>query len=606
MAVAALAAIVAIDLSLALYRIDARGFWGDEVWTVWWAGQQSVLGAFRRFTSPPNLPLHFAVVRAALTFGESELSTRLPSVLFSVGTAIFTYLYAVRAFGRYVAVIAALLLVVAPLNIWYAQEVRPYALLSLLGIASLSIALWLFTASGRRSTIILVIALAVVNAAAIADHLFGIFPILVEATVVFTWWASRRPRSDASSRTIRAFLASFAMTPLICAPVVVGTIQYLIVGDGNPWPDPPPIFPQALTALGQFGAGTGWLLVLFAVPVIIGALVGLRRARVGTALLVGTIVIPFLVLAIGAHRHPFSARYVIFMQPAWLVLCAAGTVAVGRAARRRVALRTAARGAVGAAKVILVGILVATELRATVETYSVSRGTDWSGVCRIIRDEATPDEVIMGNAYQDGIMGWCLRDIDPRPAVLAAGRDSVPDVLATGRGVWYVQTGPPNAAIDPAVLAMPEIPERAWTTPSTTGTSGFPWIVSEWGTRLFHAPPGPASARVSFHETNGVSVSPGWPDYVQLSTGQSYVVRVRLAAATHRSLLVSYFVTGAPTIAVDVADTALGMADVPGGSGWVTAVMPLPDGLPDEVTVTLRAAVQGVTAISAIELRATP
>jgi Dolichyl-phosphate-mannose-protein mannosyltransferase len=595
-----LPAIVVIALGLALYRIDARGLWGDEVWTVWWSGQQSVLSAFDRFRAPPDLPLHFAIVRAAMAFGESELAARLPSALFAVSSVLFAYLFAARAFGRDVAAIAALLLAIAPLNVWYAQDARPYALLSFLGIASLYFAFQLFRARRRRPIVSLVIVLAFVNAGAIYDHLFGIFPIFVESLIVIAWWATRRPPSHT---TIRAFLVSFALTPLVCAPVVNGIVQYVIHGDSYPWPDQPPIVDQALTALGQYGAGPGWLLVLFAIPVVSGAIVGLRRAPLATALLIGTIVVPFLVLGIGAPRHPVSARYALFMQPAWLILCAAGIATAARAGMKRASRRPWAHGALGFATLIVVGVFVVAELRSTVDAYGISRGTDWSGVCRIIRDEATPDEVIMGDAYHDGIMGWCLGGLDPRPAILPAGRQSVPDVLATGRGVWYIHVGPPDASIDPALLSIPEIPPSAWTTGLTTGTSGFPWIVSEWGARLFHAPPGLASARIEFHESSGVAISPNWPDYVQLGTGhQVYVARLRLASVAHRQLLVTYLMTSKPTIKVDVDGTSLGMAEVPGGTGWVTAVMPLPDDLPDGVTVTLRASIPGVTAISAIEL----
>lgn len=61
-------------------------------------------------------------------FGFSEIAVRLPSVLLGTATVFVTYLIGVKLFNRKVAVLAGVLIGVAPLHIYYSQEVRMYAL----------------------------------------------------------------------------------------------------------------------------------------------------------------------------------------------------------------------------------------------------------------------------------------------------------------------------------------------------------------------------------------------------------------------------------------------------------------------------------------------
>ncbi|MDO8638924.1 MAG: glycosyltransferase family 39 protein, partial [Candidatus Daviesbacteria bacterium] len=62
------------------------------------------------------------------TFGFSEISVRLPSVFFGVGTVILTYLIGKSLFNKKIGIIASFLLAVSPLHIYYSQEARMYSL----------------------------------------------------------------------------------------------------------------------------------------------------------------------------------------------------------------------------------------------------------------------------------------------------------------------------------------------------------------------------------------------------------------------------------------------------------------------------------------------
>jgi uncharacterized membrane protein len=60
-------------------------------------------------------------------FGFSEVAIRMPSVLFGVITIYILYLLGKEIFSRKVGLIAALLLAVNPLHIYYSQEARVYS-----------------------------------------------------------------------------------------------------------------------------------------------------------------------------------------------------------------------------------------------------------------------------------------------------------------------------------------------------------------------------------------------------------------------------------------------------------------------------------------------
>lgn len=61
-------------------------------------------------------------------FGWSEISVRIPSVIFGVATVYFTYLIGKEIFSKKAGFLAALMLAVAPLHIYYSQEARMYSL----------------------------------------------------------------------------------------------------------------------------------------------------------------------------------------------------------------------------------------------------------------------------------------------------------------------------------------------------------------------------------------------------------------------------------------------------------------------------------------------
>jgi uncharacterized membrane protein len=60
-------------------------------------------------------------------FGDSELSIRVPPLLFGLATIVLTYVLARRWFGPEGALLPAVLLALSPVHVWYSQEARAYS-----------------------------------------------------------------------------------------------------------------------------------------------------------------------------------------------------------------------------------------------------------------------------------------------------------------------------------------------------------------------------------------------------------------------------------------------------------------------------------------------
>lgn len=69
-------------------------------------------------------------------FGFSEISVRFPSLILGIGTIWFVYLLGKELFNKQTGIMAALLLAVAPLHVFYSQEARMYSFATFAVVAS--------------------------------------------------------------------------------------------------------------------------------------------------------------------------------------------------------------------------------------------------------------------------------------------------------------------------------------------------------------------------------------------------------------------------------------------------------------------------------------
>lgn len=132
-------------------------------------------------------PLYYAVAWAwtQLT-GTGEFGLRMVSAVAGVATVPVAYLLGAELSSRRAGIVAAALVAVNPMLLWYSQEARAYALFVLLTALSLLYFVRALDRGRRRDSI----AWGIASALALGTHYFAAFPIAAEAL----WLLHRRGR----------------------------------------------------------------------------------------------------------------------------------------------------------------------------------------------------------------------------------------------------------------------------------------------------------------------------------------------------------------------------------------------------------------------------
>lgn len=204
-------ALVALTAAAALLRfltLRTQSYWYDEAITVELVRRpfHSMLGALPHSESTPPLYYMLAWIWSRM-FGTGEAGLRSLSAVIGTVTVPATYAAAQALISRRSALVAAALVAVSPLLIWYSQEARAYALLVLFGVLSL---IPLRRAAGRRAARPLA-TWAIVAGLALATHYFALFLVAAEAI-----WLLRRAseRRVAAAAVVAVAAAATALAPL--------------------------------------------------------------------------------------------------------------------------------------------------------------------------------------------------------------------------------------------------------------------------------------------------------------------------------------------------------------------------------------------------------
>ncbi len=178
---APLVGLVALGAVLRFGTLDARSYWLDEVDTVGLL-QEGFVGMLSRLAEPGGggLVYFFVAWPWAQVFGSSEVALRSLSALFGTATVPVAYWATRELASRRAGVIAAALAATAPLLVWQSQEVRPYALLVLLGGVSFA----LFLRARRAPDGGAPAAWAVASVLLVATNYVAAFMVAVEALLL--------------------------------------------------------------------------------------------------------------------------------------------------------------------------------------------------------------------------------------------------------------------------------------------------------------------------------------------------------------------------------------------------------------------------------------
>ena len=128
--------LVAAAAILRFATLGHQSFWLDETFCVWAATQHTTHTIWTTRLDPNEPPLYFLILHWFLGLtGVSEATARMPSAIGSVANLALVYglgrtLFPHTAVGRSAAVLLAL----APIDLWYAQEARMHGLVATAGL----------------------------------------------------------------------------------------------------------------------------------------------------------------------------------------------------------------------------------------------------------------------------------------------------------------------------------------------------------------------------------------------------------------------------------------------------------------------------------------
>jgi 4-amino-4-deoxy-L-arabinose transferase-like glycosyltransferase len=220
-----LAALTALGVAARFASIDVQSFHHDEVITAARVIPGSFVDMLHQVKgSESNPPLYYVLAWGwAKAFGTGEVGLRSLSALFGAATVPVAYCAGRELASRRAGLIAAALVAVNPMLIWYSQEARSYALLAFFGAASLVFfARALRTQRGRDLAL-----WALASALALCSHYFAVFAVAIEALWLLialrSHWRRMLPAVGAVG------LVGLALLPLISSqvnPTHIGWIDF--------------------------------------------------------------------------------------------------------------------------------------------------------------------------------------------------------------------------------------------------------------------------------------------------------------------------------------------------------------------------------------------
>jgi mannosyltransferase len=221
----ALAGLTALGVTVRFATLGVQSYHHDEVITA----ARVIPGEFEHMLrqvkgSESNPPLYYVLAWAwAKVFGTGEIGLRSLSALFGAATVPVAYLIGRELASNRAGLIAAAIVAVNPMLIWYSQEARSYAVLVFFGALAL-----LFFVRALHSWLGRDLALwALASALALCSHYFAVFAVAIEAVWLLL---AMRPMWRLVLPAVGAVVAvGLALLPLISAqvnPTHIGWIDH--------------------------------------------------------------------------------------------------------------------------------------------------------------------------------------------------------------------------------------------------------------------------------------------------------------------------------------------------------------------------------------------
>ncbi len=313
---------------LRLINLDTFSFWTDEGLTPLRSGYPVaeilsnriiIQEGITKDTHPAfyYLLIHFT----RRLFGESDFAFRYPSLLAGVLLVPLLFQFGRRLQGAGVGLLAALLVAVNPLQIYYANEARMYTVLVMLAAAA-SYVLWRALQGGDLRRYLP--AYIVLAGLAFYTHYTAVFLIAVQA--VFWAWILWRQGYK------RLLIGTAVLGILLAIPVIPFTIPRLFTGaEANYYYVAPFVMLKDVVHFFNLGMSTDfnqWSIKLLDILLLVLGLIGLWAARswLKRSFLLTYLLAVVFGLMVGSLLKPMyqGVRHIMLGSPAFVLLLALG------------------------------------------------------------------------------------------------------------------------------------------------------------------------------------------------------------------------------------------------------------------------------------------
>ncbi|MCW3025403.1 MAG: rane protein-like protein [Solirubrobacterales bacterium] len=235
-----LAALTLLAAALRLSTLGLQSFWFDEAFTPVHVLHSSLSATLRAVGRTENSPPLWYLLEWVdwRVLGDGEVALRLPSALAGIATVPVAWMIGRELAGRRAAILAAALVAVNPLLVWYSQEARVYGLFVLMA----ALAMLCFLRAEREPTRGNLAAFAATASLALLTHYFAVFLLIGMAL----WLVLAPGPARARRRPVLAALAVPAIVGLALLPLIAKQ-----GGHGTQWIGRWP-FSQRLAAIPQY------------------------------------------------------------------------------------------------------------------------------------------------------------------------------------------------------------------------------------------------------------------------------------------------------------------------------------------------------------------
>jgi 4-amino-4-deoxy-L-arabinose transferase-like glycosyltransferase len=347
---------VVLAAILRVLQLDFQPLWWDEGYSVFFA-TRAFGDMIARTAIDIHPPLYYALLQLWIAaLGKDVAVLRLLSGVIGVASIPLLYLVAKKLYNARVGVVAAFLLAIAPLSIFYSQEVRMYGMVMFLALASVAAQLKIFEPEiGNRTSNIEIADLlyVVLTAALLYLQYFAAFLIAAQIAVVLYLKFRARQEINLRAWVVRWLVIGALYLPwvLYAGPKLYAYVTAKVGIEQYTRLDPFTYFAQHLVAfsVGHVSAWTwlAWGAILFALVVVLGIILSatsqttankshpLEHSTLSASALPLTaiyLVIPLTLGFLVNLLYPFHPlryeRLLLFVAPFFWVLVANGIVAL--------------------------------------------------------------------------------------------------------------------------------------------------------------------------------------------------------------------------------------------------------------------------------------